>query len=366
MNPLPYLCLAALALALVGCSHQAAEPPVGSTVKPVEEAPPLEVTVQPAEPQAMPRFLRVTGELKGDHEALVASNAAGKVVEAAVERGMAVKKGSVLIKLDDRSARLSLQEAEATLAETKLKTEWQNRELARNEPLARTKAISDADYQRFKVDVAAAEAGLAAAVARRDQAQKALDDTQIRAPFDGTVAERLTEAGEYVSTSSQVVNLVATQTLRLQLYIPETAVGGIQQGQKVEFMVPARPGRNFTGVVKHVGASVRESARDLIIEPRWPMRTSSSSRACLPKAPAAPGGEGADGAAHGREDGGAHAPRLCGEGRPGGGAPGGGGRDPRGSCGDPPGCGGRGHGDRLPRTGRCGWREGEADRPALM
>lgn len=266
MKPLPYLCCLA-ALALVGCSHQAAEPPAAAaSAKPVEEAPPLEVRVQPAESQAMPRFLRVTGELKGAHQALVAADASGKVVEAPVERGMAVKKGSVLIKLDDRGAKLSLQEAEATLAETKLKTDWQHRELARNEPLAKTKAISDADYQRFKVDVAAAEAGLAAAVARRDQAQKALDDTQIRAPFDGTVAERLTEAGEFVSTSSQVVDLVATQTLRLQLYIPETAVGGIKQGQQVEFMVPAQPGRNFTGVVKHVGASVRESARDLIIE----------------------------------------------------------------------------------------------------
>lgn len=226
----------------------------------------MQVSTQPAVEQPMPRYLRVTGQLQGAKQAQVAADAVGKVVEAPIERGTLVKTGDVLIRLDDRNAKLLLQEAEAALAETKLKVEWQKSELARNEPLARTKAISDSDFQKRKVDVASAEASLAAAVARRDQAQKSLSDTVIRAPFGGTVAERLTELGEYVGNNSQVASLVETTRLRLQLNIPETSVGRVSEGQRVEFNVPAYPGREFIGTVKFVGASVRESARDLIIE----------------------------------------------------------------------------------------------------
>lgn len=214
----------------------------------------------------MPRYLRVTGELRGSQEAMVAADASGKVVRAPIERGTVVKAGDVLVKLDDRSAVLSLQEAEASLVSAQLKLDLQKSELARNEPLAKTKAISDTDYQRFKIDFASAEASVAAATARRDMAQKSVADATIVAPFAGTVAERLTDLGEYVSSNSQVASLVATDKLRLFLNVPETAVGKIREGQEVGFGVPAYQGENFTATVKYIGASVRDSARDLIIE----------------------------------------------------------------------------------------------------
>ncbi|HSJ00981.1 MAG: efflux RND transporter periplasmic adaptor subunit [Verrucomicrobium sp.] len=255
-------------LALASCSHGKAE--ATTAPPPPPEAPPVQVATQAAVEQPMPRYLRVTGQLQGARQAMVAADAAGKVVEAPIERGTLVKTGDVLIRLDDRNAKLSLQEAEASLAETQLKVEWQKSELARNEPLAKTKAISDSDFQKRKVDVASAEASLAAALARRDQAQKTVNDVVIRAPFGGTVAERLTELGEYVGNNSEVASLVETTRLRLQLNIPEPSVGRIKEGQKVEFNVPAYHGRNFVGTVKFIGASVRESARDLIIEAEVP------------------------------------------------------------------------------------------------
>lgn len=249
---------------IASCSPHA--PAVVLPAAPVTEAAPIQVTTRPAEQKQMPRFLRVTGQLKGSQEARVAADAAGKVVEAPVERGSVVKAGDVLIKLDDRSATLSLKEAEASVASAQLKLDWSNDELKRNQPLAANKAISDTDFQRLKNDKASAEAGLAAAVARRDSARKQLDDATIRAPFSGTVAERLTDLGEYVRVDSEIVHLVAIHRLHLWLNVPETAVGSIKPGQAVSFTVPAYPKDSFTGTVRHIGASVREAARDLIIE----------------------------------------------------------------------------------------------------
>lgn len=214
----------------------------------------------------MPRYLRVTGELKGSQDAMVAADATGKVKEIKVERGSVVQAGDVLIVLDSRSAALSLQEAEASVATAQLKLSWINDELKRNAPLAAERAISDSEFQRQKNDRASAETSVTAAIARRDAAQKAVDDSVIRAPFPGTVAERLVELGEYVRTDSQVVHLVAIDTLHLLLNVPETAVGSLKEGQGVTFSVPAFPAKDFTGTVRFIGAAVRGAARDLVIE----------------------------------------------------------------------------------------------------
>ncbi len=218
----------------------------------------------------MPRYLRVTGQLKGSQEAMVAADAAGKVIAAPVERGSVVKAGDVLIKLDDRSSALALKEAEASVSTAQLKLDLSSDELKRNAPLAASKAISDTDFQRLKNDQLSSDANLAAAIARRDSVKKSLNDASIRAPFSGTVAERLTNLGEYVRVDSQVVHLVAIEKLHLWLNVPETSVGAIKPGQGVTFSVPAFPRESFTGIVKFIGSNVRETARDLIIEAEVP------------------------------------------------------------------------------------------------
>lgn len=263
MKVLHSFSLLALAV-LVGCSP----PKPVATASPTQavEPAPIEVRTHLASETLMPRYLRVTGQLKGSQEAMVAADAAGKVVAAPIERGSVVKAGDVLIKLDDRSAALALKEAEASVASSQLKLDWTNDELKRNEPLAANKAISDTDFQRLKNDRASAEAGLAAAVARRDSAKKMLDDASIRSPFAGIVSDRLINLGEYVRVDSQVAHLVAVDRLHLWLSIPEPSVGLIKDGQAVVFQVAAYPTQSFTGRVKFIGASVRETARDMIVE----------------------------------------------------------------------------------------------------
>lgn len=267
MNPLFLSVITLVPLGLTACSKPAAQ--AGDASLPAEPEP-VAVTTQPVAEQPMPRYLRVTGELKGAQEAMVAADASGKVAGAPIERGTVVKAGEVLIRLDDRNAALSLAEAEATLVSARLKMELQQTELKRNEPLAKTKAISDTDFQRFKIDFASAEASLAASQARLDMARKALADATIVAPFDGTVAERLVEVGEYVSANSQVASLVAAGTLRLVLNVPETSSGGVHSGQKVSFNVPAWPGVEFSGNIRFIGAAVRQASRDLVVEAEVP------------------------------------------------------------------------------------------------
>jgi RND family efflux transporter MFP subunit len=266
---IPALALVSV-LALSACGRHPAPATTAGTNRAVKETPPLPVTVAVAEERPMPRYLQVTGELKSGLDAAVAANAAGKVMVAPVERGSVVKAGDVLVKLDDRAAVLALREADAHVSQAQSRLDFAIAEWKRNEPLAKTRAISAADLEKLAVEQKSARADLDAAMARRDTTKKNLDDMVIRAPFTGSVMERQISPGEYVQLHTQVVHLVANDHLRLLLNVPETASGIIEMGQEVSFEVPAYPGRTFTAVVKYIGGALRESSRDLMVEANVP------------------------------------------------------------------------------------------------
>lgn len=101
------------------------------------------------------------------------------------------------------------------------------------------------------------EAELQLARARLDTAKKTVEDTTIRAPFLGTVCERLVQVGEYVRADTAVARLADGRRLRLLLNIPEPSVGTIEANQAVVFSVSTFPGQEFAGKVTHIGPSVR-------------------------------------------------------------------------------------------------------------
>lgn len=216
--------------------------------------------------RAVPRFLRVTGQLIGRNDAVIAADAIGKVLDAPVERGSVVKAGDVLVKLDERQAKLALAEAEASLELARARLLLAKNEKERNAPLAQKRAIAEADFQKLVTDTTAREAEVAASLARRDMTQKTLTDSVIRAPFAGVVAERMVEPGEYVKSDSKVARVVDLATLRLVLNVPETEVGALAVGQTVEFTTAAFPTRTFTGTLRFLGAAMREASRDLVVE----------------------------------------------------------------------------------------------------
>jgi membrane fusion protein (multidrug efflux system) len=263
----PFPCLlATLSLVLMACDAKkpAAAPP--AAVVAAKPTTMIRGKTAKAEEHVFPRFLRVTGQLAAKSDAVVAADTMGKVVEASVERGSVVKAGDVLARLDERQPKLALAEASAAVDVAKTRLALAKHEQARNQPLAEKKAIADADYQRLLTEVVAREAEVAANTARRDLAQKMLDDCVIRSPFTGVVAERMVEAGEYVGPGAPVARVVESGTLRLVLNVPETEVAALVVGQKIEFTTAAYAKRHFIGTLQHIGAAMREVSRDLVVE----------------------------------------------------------------------------------------------------
>lgn len=260
-------CLAILTFCAVsGCR----KPPSTDSNSPATDKPRVPVQTAVAVEKPMPRFLQLTGELTSASDSNVAADTTGKVAATPVERGTEVKAGEILIRLDDRSTTLNLAEAEANLLLAKSKLTLADTEVARNEPLARSKAIPDTEFARLKADRDGQAASAAAAESRRDTALKSQNDTIVRAPFNGTVAERMVSAGEYVKPDTTVVRLVDLTNLRLLMNVAEPDIGRIKTGQTVGFTVAAWPDTTFQATVQFIGPAVRSDSRDLQIEAEAP------------------------------------------------------------------------------------------------
>jgi RND family efflux transporter MFP subunit len=255
------LLLLALAAAAAGCGTRASASTAAETNGPRARVETAEVREQP-----MPRSIALTGTLRGDRETDLAANAVGRVVETFVERGAEVKKGDLLARLDVRAAALSAAEAQANAALTRAQEETAKRECERYGALLESGAISRVEHDRIADQCRSAPLSVAAASARARAAAQGVGDGQIRAPFDGVVAERFVDVGEYVRQDSRVVALVSKGAPRLRFTVPEASLAAVKAGGALTFTVPAYPGRSFAGTVRWVGAAVRETTRDLVAE----------------------------------------------------------------------------------------------------
>ena len=113
------------------------------------------------------------------------------------------------------------------------------------------------------------QAGVEAAKAQLAQAQKALDDTTIRAPFDGYITARPIAAGEYVALTNKIATLVKIGTLKLELQTPEQKAAQVRVGMQVNARVSAYPDREFSGKVIAVNPSVDPASRIFTLRARF-------------------------------------------------------------------------------------------------
>jgi RND family efflux transporter MFP subunit len=294
-----------LALVLAGCGGDSE----ARNQAPQEITPRPSVATVPAEASRLADELDVTGTLMADAQTEIASEAAGRVLEVFVERGTPVRAGAVLARLDSEDARSSLREAEATEAQTHARlglTPGDTFDATRTPEVQRARAsmeramaeheryarlvdqgfVARSEYDLKKADWLTAKAQYDASLnearqlyqtllaqrARAAIARRALADTEIRAPWDGTVAEKHVTAGQYVSRGARVATLVRIDPLRVELTIPESAVAAVRKGQKVSFSVQSRPDVRFDGTIAYVGPSLRAEARTLVVEALVPNR----------------------------------------------------------------------------------------------
>jgi membrane fusion protein (multidrug efflux system) len=141
-------------------------------------------------------------------------------------------------------------------------------------------AVSRAEHDLRRADYLAAKAqydttanqmrqlhqSLLAQKVRVAMGRKAVEDTLIRAPFSGVIAEKAANVGRYTAKGDRIATIVRIDPLRIELTIPEGAVSAVRKGQKVSFAVQSYVNRTFEGIIAYVGPSVRTDSRALVVE----------------------------------------------------------------------------------------------------
>jgi multidrug efflux pump subunit AcrA (membrane-fusion protein) len=310
------LLLVVAALFFAACGRSSAN---GKTETPAATKAPaaVEVTTAAAIKRDLPRFFEATGSLAGDQQTDVAPQTAGKVVAVGVEIGSPVKRGQMLVQLDEselklrvdqaltqvEQAKAAVRQAEekiglksnqafdpnrvAEVAAAKVTLELAEKNLIRADKLVESGDVSKSFYddararrdqlkEQYEVQLAQARQNFAAVQVARTNvanaesalalARKNLSYANIPSPIDGFVSERTADLGEYVSPQQKVATVVRTNPLRIRIDIPEQAISEVQVGQTVSIMTSAWPDRNFSGRVARIAPNVSATSRTLTVE----------------------------------------------------------------------------------------------------
>jgi RND family efflux transporter MFP subunit len=207
--------------------------------------------------------LNASGYVTARRRATVSSKVTGKVTEVYVEEGMQVKAGQVLARLDEAYASrgLALAQAEAnaaasSLEETRVRIREAQLDYDRADRLAASQISSRADVDRARAQLDAARARLAAqndqlSTARRqvDLQRQSVEDTVIRAPFDGVVVTKDAQPGEMISpvsagggfTRTGICTIVDMGSLEIEVDVNEAYINRVHPNQRVEAVLDAYP-----------------------------------------------------------------------------------------------------------------------------
>ena len=266
---------AALAAALAGgCSKQDEAAPASGR-RGGRERGPVAVRTAFVERRDMAEILRFTGEIESPLSVQVVPKVAGRLETLALEsgaevaEGVEVRQGERLARIDARdwSAHVALAKAQVRQAEVAVAD--RERERRRLEALFADEVATEQARDAAVTAHETARAALAQAQAQLELATANLDETVLRAPMDGVVAERHVDPGAMVGPGTPLVRVVQMDPLRLMVAVPARLLPLLEAGRTpVEVESDVYPGRTFSATVQRIFPAVDPATRTLRVEVR--------------------------------------------------------------------------------------------------
>jgi len=234
----------------------------GETPLPPAPAAAAVVVVQSEE---TPIIYRAVGRIRSRDEIDVAARVLARVLEVRVRGGDAVKKGDLLVQLDDRDLGAGIQQAREAVASAQVALDLAEKERKRAEELAAQGVMTRQKLDQAVAGHRQAQANLAAAEQALRQIESNLAYTRIESPLDGIVAERLVDPGDLASPGRILLRLFDPQRLMIEVAIRESLASAVRVGAKVAVEVPAIAG-NFEAEVREVVPAIDPASRTFLVK----------------------------------------------------------------------------------------------------
>ena len=212
------------------------------------------VTTAIVEKRDMGSLVQATGIIKPKvgAEVKVGARITGKVEHLYANIGDRVKKGQILVRLEQDDLKARSDQAEAAYLEAKAAFDKAKLDLERDKPLAKEGYISQQNIDVLQNIYDMANARVSKAKADQDYAKAQLSYATITAPISGTIASVTTQQGETVAAGLNAptfITIIDLNKLEVNAYIDETDVGKISVGQDALFTVDTFADRDFKGKV---------------------------------------------------------------------------------------------------------------------
>ncbi len=205
----------------------------GETVVPVE--------VAPLEQGSIEAVLRYSTNLEAEQEVQVFAEASRRVVELLVEEGAEVRRGDLLLRLQDDEQRANLAKVQVELEKVEREYERQKRLFAQD--LISEEAFNNATYETEQLKL------------RLEDAERQLSYTEVRAPISGVVTQRLVDLGDTVTLNQRLFDISDFDSIVARVFVPERELVRLAAGQSARVEAPAL-GTDFSGRLLRIAPTV--------------------------------------------------------------------------------------------------------------
>lgn len=192
------------------------------------------VRVKPIE---MQQGLAISGPLKAINSAFIKARVAGELQGLTVREGDRVQAGQIIARIDATEFTARVRQAQQQAESAKAQVDIARRNFENNRSLVEQGFISKTALESSMASLSAAQAGYQAAQAGADVATKSLDDTVLRAPIAGLIAQRLSQPGERVAVDARIVEIVDLSSLELEASLSAADSLGVHVGQSARLTV---------------------------------------------------------------------------------------------------------------------------------
>ncbi|HEX3063242.1 MAG TPA: efflux RND transporter periplasmic adaptor subunit [Usitatibacter sp.] len=238
-------------------------------------------------PTAAISVLNATGRVSAWRKAAVSTKATGRLEWLGVQEGSRVKQGDVIARLENQdvaaardSAKASANAARANLEQGEAELNDANSNYVRSKELFEKKFLGEAALvtalardEKAKAAVSSLKAAIGVADANARQAEVALDQTLIRAPFDGIVLTKNANVGDIITPFSSatdskgaVVNMADMDTLEVEADVSEASISKIRAGMPAEIQLDAYPDLRMLGQVSRIVPTVDRTKATLLVK----------------------------------------------------------------------------------------------------
>jgi RND family efflux transporter MFP subunit len=205
----------------------------------------------------------ITGSIQPERRADLRAEVSAVVLQVLKENGEPVKRGDVLVRLDETAIRDSLLSASEAVRAASQALDQSNRALERLKTLRASgmtsaQALDDAEVRRNN-----AQSELSAARSREALARQQIARTVVRAPFDGIVSDRKVSNGDTAAIGKELLKVIDPTSMRFEGKVSADKISTVKVGQPVAFSINGYGGQQFSGTVKRIDPAANDVTRQV-------------------------------------------------------------------------------------------------------